>query len=138
MTFQKRNINFLFFDEFLLDRSFCLWYSLTRQTIRHISAGKEPIMQTNRKNHTWQLQEAKAMLSEVVKSAAAAPQLITVRGEETAVILSIMDYRKLTASRQNLWGFFRDSPFPETELETPEYPPFVFEDLFGDEKEGAP
>jgi prevent-host-death family protein len=95
-------------------------------------------MQTNRKNHTWQLQEAKAMLSEVVKSASAAPQLITVRGEETAVILSIMDYRKLTKSRQNLWEFFHNSPFPETELETPEYQPFVFEDLFAAEKEGAP
>jgi prevent-host-death family protein len=95
-------------------------------------------MQTNRKKHIWQLQEAKAMLSEVVKSAAAEPQLITVRGEETAVILSIVDYRKLTMPKQNLWEFFHNSPFPETELETPEYRSFVFEDLFEDKTEGAP
>jgi prevent-host-death family protein len=34
------------------------------------------------RNTKWQLQKAKAMLSELVKSAAREPQIITVRGEE--------------------------------------------------------
>ena len=39
--------------------------------------------------HSWQLQQAKAHLSDLVKQAAAGkPQEITVRGEPTVVILS--------------------------------------------------
>ena len=43
--------------------------------------------------HTWQLQEAKARLSEVVRQAEReGPQVITVRGKEEAVVLSRADY----------------------------------------------
>jgi prevent-host-death family protein len=45
---------------------------------------------------TWQLQEAKARLSEVIKRAAAeGPQVVTQRGVESAVVLSIEEYRRL-------------------------------------------
>jgi antitoxin Phd len=44
----------------------------------------------------WKLETAKAKLSEVVRHAKAdGPQTITVRGAETAVLLSIEDYRRL-------------------------------------------
>ncbi|MDR3172887.1 MAG: type II toxin-antitoxin system Phd/YefM family antitoxin, partial [Treponema sp.] len=46
-------------------------------------------MKAQVRNTIWQLQEAKAMLSEVVRSAAQEPQIITVRGEEKAVVLSM-------------------------------------------------
>ncbi|HEV7284235.1 MAG TPA: type II toxin-antitoxin system Phd/YefM family antitoxin [Kaistia sp.] len=48
----------------------------------------------------WQLQDAKARFSEVVKRAAEeGPQVVTVRGKETAVVLSAEDYRRLEAKR---------------------------------------
>jgi prevent-host-death family protein len=73
------------------------------------------------KNTTWQLQKAKAMLSEVVKSAALGPQIITVRGEEKAIVLSMEDYNKLNRpNKPNLVEFFQNSPWRDVELELPE------------------
>jgi prevent-host-death family protein len=64
----------------------------------------------------WQLQEAKAMLSEVIKEAQKEAQIITVRGQETAVILSIEAYKKLTIPRQSLCQFIQNSPLRDLEL----------------------
>jgi prevent-host-death family protein len=51
----------------------------------------------------WQLQEAKAKLSELIKRAAnEGPQVVTLHGVETAVVLSIDEYRRLRASRPSL------------------------------------
>jgi len=45
----------------------------------------------------WQLQTAKQKLSEVVDRALAeGPQTITRHGRETAVVVSVRDYRRLT------------------------------------------
>jgi prevent-host-death family protein len=78
-------------------------------------------MKARVRNTTWQLQEAKAMLSEVLRSAAGEPQIITVRGEEKAVVLSIEEYRKLTrAQKPTLFEFFQTSPLFDMELELPE------------------
>jgi prevent-host-death family protein len=45
---------------------------------------------------SWKLEDAKARLSEVVRLAGTAgPQLVTVRGEEAAVILAPEEYRRL-------------------------------------------
>ena len=50
----------------------------------------------SRPSSTWQLQDAKAQFSEVVRQAASrGPQLISVRGKPAAVVLSQADYRKL-------------------------------------------
>jgi len=68
----------------------------------------------------WQLQEAKAMFSEVIKASVLKPQIITVHGRETAVILSYEEYKKLSSPRQNLYEFFQNSPFRDIELELPE------------------
>lgn len=44
----------------------------------------------------WQLQEAKNRLSEVVRAAQSkGPQVITVRGKETAAMVSIEELRRL-------------------------------------------
>ena len=46
----------------------------------------------------WQLQTAKQKLSELVDRAVAeGPQVISRHGSETAVVVSVRDYRKLTA-----------------------------------------
>jgi len=62
----------------------------------------------------WQLQEAKNKFSEVVEQAInSGPQLITKRGVKAVILLSWAEYRKLTASRQTLSAFFRESPLAE-------------------------
>ncbi|MDE2888492.1 MAG: type II toxin-antitoxin system Phd/YefM family antitoxin [Gemmatimonadota bacterium] len=59
----------------------------------------------------WALQDAKNRLSEVVNSAVReGPQTITRRGKETAVVVSIEDFRQLTTSPGSLVSFFRNSP----------------------------
>ena len=59
----------------------------------------------------WQLQEAKTRLSEVIEDAhSKGPQIITRHGKERAVILSIAEYRSLTAHRPNLKEFLLGGP----------------------------
>jgi prevent-host-death family protein len=71
------------------------------------------------KNAVWQLQEAKAMLSDVVKASTSVPQYITVHGRETAVILSMEHYRNLIRPKQSFYEFIRNSPLYGMELELP-------------------
>jgi antitoxin Phd len=67
---------------------------------------------------SWQLQEAKNKLSEVVEEAQhAGPQIITRRGEEVAVVLSYEDYARLRRPKQDLVAFFRASPLVGEELD---------------------
>lgn len=66
----------------------------------------------------WKLQDAKNRFSEVVKEALrAGPQIVTRRGKETAVVLSVEDYRRLARPEVGLVGFFRSSPLAEAELD---------------------
>ena len=59
----------------------------------------------------WQLQDAKNRFSEVVdKALKSGPQIVTRRGKETVVILSVEEYRRLTKTKTNLVDFFRKSP----------------------------
>jgi prevent-host-death family protein len=74
---------------------------------------------TGTRNVKWQLQEAKAMFSEVIKASAARPQIISVRGKETAVIISIGEYQKLTRPRQTFFEFIQSSPLRDLNLELP-------------------
>jgi prevent-host-death family protein len=58
----------------------------------------------------WQLQEAKAKLSELVKRAESeGPQEITVHGEPKAVVLSKADFEKLSGKRPNLIDLMKSS-----------------------------
>jgi antitoxin Phd len=67
---------------------------------------------------TWQLQEAKNKLSEVVEEAIHnGPQVITKRGVEIAIVISYVEYRKMAASQKKLSEFFRESPLVGAKLD---------------------
>jgi antitoxin Phd len=60
---------------------------------------------------TWQLQEAKAHLSELVKKAQKhGPQYISVRGNPAVVVISEFEYKSLITPSISLVDFFRQSP----------------------------
>lgn len=51
----------------------------------------------------WRVQDAKARFSEFVRaSLTQGPQVVTLRGVETAVLVPIAEWRRLTASRPSL------------------------------------
>lgn len=61
--------------------------------------------------HTWQMQEAKARLSELVRLAESeGPQDITLHGRSVAVVLSRAAFESLSGSKQSLVEFMRQSP----------------------------
>ncbi len=74
---------------------------------------------------TWQLQEAKNRFSHVVDEALKhGPQVITRRGVETAVVVSVEEYRKLGGGEKNeekgkgsFLEFLRNSPLWGVELD---------------------
>jgi prevent-host-death family protein len=67
---------------------------------------------------SWQIQEARARLSSLVNEALAGrPQRISRHGKEVAVIISAADYDRLTAPRESLVEFFRNSPLAEAMVE---------------------
>jgi len=59
----------------------------------------------------WQLQDAKARFSELVKIAKSdGPQIITYHGVDAAVILSIEDFRQLEGKGPSLKEFLLSGP----------------------------
>lgn len=67
---------------------------------------------------TWQLQEAKNKLSELVERAKIeCPQRIIGHGKEAAVLLSLKDYHRLTQGKESVAEFFRRSPLRGVTLE---------------------
>jgi len=65
----------------------------------------------------WQLQKAKARLSEVIKKAAKeGPQKITVHGEPTAIVISNEEYERLKQPKGSFVKFMRSSPLYGLEL----------------------
>ena len=68
--------------------------------------------------NTWQLQDAKAHLSDLVKKASSgAPQEITLRGKPAVVVLSTKQYEKLRRRKQKLVSFLRQSPLAGIDIE---------------------
>ena len=66
----------------------------------------------------WQLQEAKARFSALVREAAEdGPQMITVRGRRAAVLLSADDYDRLKRPKPSLAELLRSSPLAGLDLE---------------------
>ena len=64
------------------------------------------------------LQDAKNRFSELVDHAVQdGPQIVTRRGKETVVVLSVQDFRKLSAAQGSLVTFFRQSPLAGAELD---------------------
>ena len=71
-------------------------------------------------NHSceWQLQEAKNKLSQVINQAInLEPQVITLRGKEVVVVLSVDEYRRLIQPKKDLVAFLADSPLRGVELD---------------------
>jgi prevent-host-death family protein len=61
--------------------------------------------------HTWQLQDAKAHFSELVKlSESEGPQNITLHGRSAAVLLSRKTFDQLSGTNQSFLQFMRTSP----------------------------
>jgi prevent-host-death family protein len=65
----------------------------------------------------WQLQHAKARLSEVVRKARdEGPQTITLHGKDAAVVVSAEHFMKLSRRKGSLVDFLRSSPLVGTNL----------------------
>ena len=55
---------------------------------------------------TWQLQDAKNRFSEVVhKATTLGPQIVTVRGKPTAVVISMAEFERLQGPKMSLGQF---------------------------------
>ena len=68
----------------------------------------------------WQLQDAKNRLSEVVRKATEdGPQIITLRGDDAAVVVAAKDYARLTQRKSSgtFVDFIRNSPLKGVKLE---------------------
>ena len=66
---------------------------------------------------TWQLQEAKNRLSEVVRKARSeGPQIITLHGSAAAVVVSTQDFGRMSRPKGKLVDFFRSSPLVGVKL----------------------
>lgn len=59
---------------------------------------------------SWQIQEAKAKMSEVIKRAQVQPQEITSHGKSVAVVISRATFDRLTQMDGSLVEFMRRSP----------------------------
>lgn len=67
---------------------------------------------------TWQLQQAKARLSELIRRCAIeGPQSLSVRGKEEAVLLSKADFDRLKKVKPDFVDFMRESPLVGVELD---------------------
>ena len=76
----------------------------------------------SRNSSYWQLQDAKARFSEVVRRAVEqGPQHVTVNGEERAVVVSAQEYERLTGQRtgRELVKLLSESPLADVEFEHP-------------------
>lgn len=61
----------------------------------------------------WQVQEAKQRLSEVLRAAEGAPQVISRHGRDVAVVVDIATYRRLIGVEVDFATFLRHGPVVE-------------------------
>ena len=89
------------------------------QLTRSSSSSQEAAIVTNqdvvRVRSNWQLQDAKARFSELVKRAREqGPQHVSVRGEPAVVVVSAEDFARLTSSRPSIVDHILDgAPWPD-------------------------
>lgn len=65
----------------------------------------------------WQLQEAKAKLTQLINQAKHAPQIITRHGKKESVVIDYDTFEALTSKNEDLVSFFRHSPLMHLEDE---------------------
>lgn len=74
----------------------------------------------------WQLQEAKQHFSELIRAVQTrGPQIVTKHGEQVAVVLDIVDYRRMTGAEivEDFKSFLASAPdLSELEIERPAEP----------------
>ena len=67
---------------------------------------------------TWQLQDAKSKFSELVELALSrGPQIVTKRGIDSVVVLSIEEFNRLKKPKDNLVAFFDRAPRVDLDIE---------------------
>ncbi len=67
---------------------------------------------------TWQLQQAKAKFSEMVRAAQAkGPQMVSLHGDPAVVVISIKDYQNMKAEKPNFVEFMQNSPLASADLD---------------------
>ncbi len=83
----------------------------------------KPARKQPRAGNRWQLQDAKANLSELVRRAADNPQRITVRGMDAAVVVSAAEFQRLSRepTGQALLDIMAKCPH-DFEIERTDYP----------------
>ena len=67
--------------------------------------------------HIWQLQEAKAKLTQLINAAKTEPQVISRHGVQEMVVLSLEKYEELLGSRSDIVSIFRSSPLADLNLD---------------------
>lgn len=60
--------------------------------------------------HVWQLQEAKAKLTQLMKEAKIEPQIISKHGVNETIVMSMAQYEALIGKKESLGLFLKHSP----------------------------
>src|SRR3974377_2291517 len=91
-----------------------------RQSPRHPRTAKSSVKAAHRSLPAWQLPDAKAHFSQVVREAREhGPQRVTVHGKDAVVILSAEDYARLApaAAQPSLHALLSSSPLQDLDFE---------------------
>lgn len=67
---------------------------------------------------SWQVQEAKMHLSDLIRNAKLNPQLITVRGHAEVVVISTKQYSKLNKSELSIFDVMQKFPHKKNDFVT--------------------
>ncbi|MBA8666525.1 type II toxin-antitoxin system Phd/YefM family antitoxin [Holosporaceae bacterium 'Namur'] len=65
----------------------------------------------------WQLQEAKAKFSELVKLTQYEPQIVSIRGKEEVIVLSVKEYNYLKGAKPSLTELMQQSPLKNYDID---------------------
>lgn len=63
--------------------------------------------------HVWQVQEAKAKLTQFINQAKDTPQIISRHGKCEIIAMSLRQYHDLISCKRDITSFFRASPLCE-------------------------
>jgi prevent-host-death family protein len=69
------------------------------------------------KMHIWQIQEAKAKFTQLIREARTEPQIISRHGVPETVTISIDKYEELTGQKGDIISFFQNSPLHGIKLD---------------------
>lgn len=66
--------------------------------------------------HVWQLQEAKAKLTQVINESKSEPQIISRHGVHESVVISVEQYLELCGAKEDITTFFKQSPLYDLDI----------------------